>query len=37
VICTQAKGLAEGTIGTIATLVGGLVGIGFLFYLASSV
>lgn len=35
--CAQAKGVAEGTIGTIATLVGGLVGIGVLAYLASSV
>lgn len=33
----QASGMAEGTVGTIATLVGGLVGIAVLAYLASSV
>lgn len=33
----QAKGMAEGTIGTTATLIGGLVGIAVLAYLASSV
>jgi hypothetical protein len=36
-VCAQAKGVAEGTLGTIATLIGGLLGIGVLFYLASSV
>lgn len=30
----QAKGMAEGTLGTAATLVGGLVGIAVLAYLA---
>ncbi|KAL6762328.1 hypothetical protein V8C86DRAFT_2520236 [Haematococcus lacustris] len=33
----QAKGIAEGTVGTVATLVGGLIGIAVLAYLASSV
>ena len=33
----QAQGMAEGTIGTIATLVGGLAGVAILAYLASSV
>jgi len=32
----QAKGVAEGTAGTIATLVGGLLGIGVLAYLAAT-
>eukprot|EP00983_Pelagomonas_calceolata_P102187 1158777-Pelagomonas_calceolata.AAC.1 len=33
---TEAKGVAEGTVGTIATLVGGLLGIGVLAYLAAT-
>lgn len=33
----KGKGFAEGTVGTIATLIGGIIGIGILFYLASSV
>jgi len=32
----KAKGVAEGTVGTIATLVGGLLGIGVLAYLAAT-
>jgi hypothetical protein len=34
ILPVQAKGVAEGTIGTIATLIGGLLGIGVLAYLA---
>jgi len=33
----KQQGMAEGTVGTIATVVGGLVGIGILAYLALSV
>jgi hypothetical protein len=33
----QKSGIAEGTIGTIATVIGGLGGIVILFYLASTV
>ncbi len=33
----QAKGMAEGTIGTAATVIGGLIGIAVLVYLAQSV
>eukprot|EP00197_Chlamydomonas_leiostraca_P013639 CAMPEP_0202860668 /NCGR_PEP_ID=MMETSP1391-20130828/2301_1 /ASSEMBLY_ACC=CAM_ASM_000867 /TAXON_ID=1034604 /ORGANISM="Chlamydomonas leiostraca, Strain SAG 11-49" /LENGTH=260 /DNA_ID=CAMNT_0049539887 /DNA_START=23 /DNA_END=805 /DNA_ORIENTATION=- len=33
----QAKGMAEGTIGTAATVIGGLVGIAVLAYLANSI
>jgi hypothetical protein len=32
----QATGVAEGTIGTIATVIGGILGIGVLFYVAQS-
>ncbi|KAF5840675.1 hypothetical protein DUNSADRAFT_15918 [Dunaliella salina] len=32
----KAKGVAEGTVGTVATLVGGLLGIGVLAYLAAT-
>jgi len=32
----QAKGVAEGTVGTLATLIGGLLGIGILAYLAAT-
>lgn len=33
----QAKGMAEGTIGTTATLVGGLIGVGVLAYIGLQV
>ncbi len=33
----QGKGMAEGTLGTIATLIGGLAGVAVLAWLASSV
>jgi hypothetical protein len=37
VLCVQKSGIAEGTVGTIATVIGGLLGIGILTYLATSV
>jgi hypothetical protein len=37
VLPVQKTGIAEGTIGTIATVIGGLGGIVVLFYLANSV
>jgi hypothetical protein len=33
----QSTGVAEGTLGTIATVIGGLLGIAVLAYLATSV
>jgi hypothetical protein len=33
----QTTGVAEGTLGTIATVIGGLLGIGVLFYLGTSI
>ena len=33
----KKTGIAEGTVGTIATMVGGLVGVGILAYLANSI
>jgi hypothetical protein len=33
----QATGIAEGSVGTIATVIGGILGIGVLAYLANSI
>jgi hypothetical protein len=33
----QAMGIAEGTIGTIATVIGGILGVGVLAYLATNI